>query len=592
MNAMAQGPKPFSFTRSVIRSESDVVSVRQRARRLAELLGFDRRDQTRMATAVSELARNAFIHGGGGGEAEFSVELTAQPQVFTARISDSGPGIETVEAVLSGDHPPDNGMGLGIVSARRLLDRFEIVSEPGKGVTISAGIEFPKRARRLERADLASLAKALEKESASDLLTMMREQNRELVQALEDIDRREEESRKLTQELGDTNRGVVALYAELDERAEQLRKASESKTRFLSNMSHEFRTPLNSILALSRLLLDRVDGELSPEQERQVGYIRRSVETLLDLVNDMLDLSKVEAGKTDVRPVEFSVSGLLAALRGALKPLLTNPSVELTFEIDKACPDLYTDEAKVSQILRNLISNALKFTERGEVRVAAVWRPDDGAVDFSVKDTGIGIADEDQERIFEEFAQVDSKLQRKVKGTGLGLSLSRSLAKLLGGTLTVESAVNAGSTFTLSIPASVSDQANPPAAEQGQPRKVLLVDDDDMFRYVMRQIVSNAPEYRLIEAKDGEEGLLMARTEAPDVVILDLQMPGMDGFAVFEALAADPETQPIPIVVLTSLAVDAGLNSRFPPGTRLLSKNMISRESVSLFLREAAQAAR
>ena len=186
-----------------------------------------------------------------------------------------------------------------------------------------------------------------------------------------------------------------------------MRKASELKTRFLSNMSYEFRTPLNSILALLRLLLDRVDGELTPEQERQVGYIRRSVEALLELVNDMLDLSKVEAGKTDLRPVEFSVSGLLAALRGALKPLLTNPSVELTFEIDKTCPDLFTDEAKVSQILRNLISNALKFTERGEMRVAAVWRPNDGAVDFCVKDTGIGIAEQDQERIFEEFAQVE-----------------------------------------------------------------------------------------------------------------------------------------------------------------------------------------
>ena len=551
---------------------------------------FDRRDQTRMATAVSELARNAFTHGGGG-EAEFSVELGEQPQALMARVSDSGPGIETVEAVLSGDHPSANRMGLGLVGARRLLDRFEIVSEPGKGVTVLAGIEFPKRARRLERADLAALAKALEKESGADLLTILREQNRELIQALEDIDRREEEGRKLTQELGDTNRGVVALYAELDERAEQLRKASELKTRFLSNMSHEFRTPLNSILALSRLLLDRVDGELSPEQERQVGYIRRSVETLLDLVNDMLDLSKVEAGKTDVQPIEFSVSGLLAALRGTLKPLLTNPSVELTFEIDKACPDLYTDEAKVSQILRNLISNALKFTERGEVRVAAVWRPNDGAVDFCVKDSGIGIAEQDLERIFEEFAQINSKLQRKVKGTGLGLSLSRSLAKLLGGTLTVESALNEGSTFTLSIPASISDRAKTPLEEQAQPRKVLLVDDDDMFRYVMRQIISNAPEYRLLEAKDGEEGLRMARAETPDVVILDLQMPEMDGFAAFEALTAEPQTQRIPIVVLTSLTVDAGLNARFPPGTQLLSKNMISRESVSLLLREAMQAA-
>ena len=136
----------------------------------------------------------------------------------------------------------------------------------------------------------------------------MREQNRELMQSLEEIRRRDEESKQLNQELGDTNRGVVALYAELDERAEQLRKASELKSRFLSHMSHEFRTPLNSVLALSRLLLDRIDGELTAEQERQIGYIRRSAESLLELVNDLLDLSKVEAGKVDIKPAHFTVA--------------------------------------------------------------------------------------------------------------------------------------------------------------------------------------------------------------------------------------------------------------------------------------------
>ena len=303
-------------------------------------------------------------------------------------------------------------------------------------------------------------------------------------------------------------------------------------------MSYEFRTPLNSILALSRLLLDRVDGELSPEQERQVGYIRRSVETLLDLVNDMLDLSKVEAGKTDVRPIEFSVSGLLAALRGALKPLLTNPSVELTFEIDKACPDLYTDEAKVSQILRNLILNALKFTERGEVRVAAVWRPDDGAVDFSVKDTGIGIADEDQERIFEEFAQVDSKLQRKVKGTGLGLSLSRSLAKLLGGTLTVESAVNEGRhspfRFRRRSPTGRSaGRGTRPAKESSFGRR---------RRHVPLRHASDRQQCAGVSVDRGERrgrGTAHGPNRSPGRRHSRSADAGMDGFAVFEALAAD-----------------------------------------------------
>ena len=220
----------------------------------------------------------------------------------------------------------------------------------------------------------------------------MREQNRELMQSLDEIRRREEESQQLNQELGDTNRGVVALYAELDGRAEQLRQASELKTRFLSNMSHEFRTPLNSVLALSRLLLDRIDGDLTAEQERQVGYIRRSAESLLDLVNDMLDLAKVEAGKAEIKPVRFAVTSLFGALRGALKPLLTSTAVELLFESPKDLPPLYTDEAKVAQILRNLISNALKFTEEGEVRVTARTSENGASIIFSVRDTGIGIA--------------------------------------------------------------------------------------------------------------------------------------------------------------------------------------------------------
>src|SRR5262249_49382219 len=230
----------------------------------------------------------------------------------------------------------------------------------------------------------------LKREDAIDPLAALRDQNRELIQSLEEIRRREEESKQLNQELGDTNRGVVALYAELDERAEQLRTASELKTRFLSNMSHEFRTPLNSILALSRLLLDCIDGELTPEQERQVGYIRRSAESLLELVNDLLDLAKVEAGKVDVKATSFTVSSLFGALRGALRPLLVSPSVELIFDNVDDMPELVTDEAKVAQILRNLISNALKFTEKGEVRVRAHYEAEPKLAIFSVRDTGIG----------------------------------------------------------------------------------------------------------------------------------------------------------------------------------------------------------
>jgi signal transduction histidine kinase len=573
-----------------IENEGDVVAVRQRARRLAELLGFERQDQTRIATAVSELARNAFGYAGGG-RAEFLVHPNASPQVFTIKIVDKGPGIADVQSILDGQYRSQSGMGLGIVGARRLMDHFKIESKLAKGTLVEIGHNLPGRAAPLVQAKLTEIVSTLQKENTADPLAALREQNRELLQSLEDIRRREEESKQLDQELSDTNRGVVALYAELDERAEQLRQASELKTRFLSHMSHEFRTPLNSVLALSRLLLDRIDGDLTAEQERQVGYIRRSAESLLELVNDLLDLAKVEAGKVDVKPVLFTVGNMFGGLRGALKPLLTSPEVELIFDAPVQMPDMFTDEAKVTQIVRNLISNALKFTERGEVRVAARVDETKGRVNISVRDTGIGIAPADCERIFDEFSQVETRIQKRVKGTGLGLPLSRSLAILLGGELTVESVLGQGSIFTLSIPPERGDPTKARRGSDGSRKRVLLIDDDETFRYVMRQIVTSEPRYEFIEASDGDMGLKAAREQSPDVIILDLQMPTVDGFTVLQELTADSRTSVTPVIVSTSMNVNAELKARLPTGTRVISKNTISRENVSLFLRDATAGA-
>jgi CheY-like chemotaxis protein/two-component sensor histidine kinase len=337
---------------------------------------------------------------------------------------------------------------------------------------------------------------------------------------------------------------------------------------------------------LSRLLLDRIDGELSPEQDRQVGFIRRSAESLLELVNDLLDLAKVEAGKVDVKANHFSVSSLFGGLRGALKPLLVSASVELIFDNSDDMPELVTDEAKVAQILRNLISNALKFTEKGEVRVRAEYEAERQLVIFTVRDTGIGIAPKDLSRIFEEFSQVDTRLQKGVKGTGLGLPLSRSLAELIGGTINVESVVGQGSVFSVIIPSTLAGTAFIPPTELSK-KRVLVIDDDDTFRYILRQIIGNEPRYEVFEARDGREGLQQARDQRPDVIVLDLQMPNVDGFTVLQELNADQRTSIIPVIVSTSLAANADLKARLPVGTRLISKNLISRENISLFLRNA-----
>lgn len=255
----------------------------------------------------------------------------------------------------------------------------------------------------------------------------------------------------LNAELAETNQGVVALYAELDDKAIALREASELKSRFLSYMSHEFRTPLGAIRSIARLLLDHMDGPLTGEQTKQVKFIQQSAVELSETVNDLLDLAKIEAGRISISPAWFELVDLFEAIRGMFKPLLTNDAVSLILEEPAEMPRIFTDDKKLSQILRNFISNAMKFTTAGEIRVAA-RRVSDGDVVFSVADTGIGIAPEHHQSIFKDFIQIDSPLQRKWRGTGLGLSLSKKLAELLGGRVAMESQPGVGSTFSVTIP--------------------------------------------------------------------------------------------------------------------------------------------
>jgi len=255
----------------------------------------------------------------------------------------------------------------------------------------------------------------------------------------------------LRSELEETNRGVVALYAELEDNAVQLREAADLKSRFLSYMSHEFRTPLASITSIAGILLADMDGPLTAEQRRQVQYVQGSVRELSEMVDDLLDLAKVEAGRISISPEWFEMVDLFSALRGMFKPIVGEGSVSLIFEETDSVPRIYTDDKKLSQILRNFISNALKFTPEGEVRVTARALPAD-RVEFAVTDTGIGIAREHLPALFSDFVQLDTRVQKRLRGTGLGLSLCRKFALLLGGHVGVESTEGKGSRFFVVIP--------------------------------------------------------------------------------------------------------------------------------------------
>ncbi|MDJ0389330.1 ATP-binding protein [Roseomonas sp. E05] len=554
--------------------EMDVAAARQSARHIAEMLGLEPRGQTRMATAVSEVARHAVQHG--GGEARLLLLGAPQP-AFCAVIRHHAPS----------PAPPSARPGgplSGIEAAQRLADLVHQDVLPGGERQIRLTILLPPRAAAPPPEEII---RRLRTEQIADPHRALYEQNIELVRSLDELRQRQEEMVRLNAELEDTNRGVVALHAELDERAEALRRASELKSRFLSNMSHEFRTPLNSILALSRLLLERADGPLTAEQEKQVQLMRRSAENLMEMVDDLLDLAKVEAGKVTLRPAVFSVAEMFGGLRASLRPLQPNAAVELTFDDATGLPPLHADEGKVAQILRNFVSNGLKFTQAGTVRVSAALEGE--TMVLTVADTGIGIAPEDLERVFDEFSQVESAQvagggRARHKGTGLGLPLSRRLAELLGGRITVESRLGEGSVFRLCLPLGLPVQPDLASLAPAGAASVLVIDDDESFRYVFRQWIGELG-YPVIEASGGREGLAMARAALPRAIMLDLRMPDFDGFAVLRGLAEMPETRAIPVVIATASVIDAGLQAMLPPGAILLPKESLGRDAIARALR-------
>jgi signal transduction histidine kinase/CheY-like chemotaxis protein len=542
----------LNLLRMEIRREHDVVLVRQRARQIASALRFDSQDQTRIATALSEIARNAFQYASGG-VVEF--QILKNPAALQISVSDKGRGIADINDILAGKYVSPTGMGLGIIGARRLMDIFSVETS-SQGTTIQIGKSIPAKFPVFGKKELDSLLAKIEHQGPQDAYEELQQQNQELLRTLDELRARQSELAQLNRELDETNRGVVALYAELDDRADFLQRASELKSHFLSNMSHEFRTPLNSIAALSQILLDHLDGDLSSEQEKQVRLIKNSAQDLTDLVNDLLDLAKVEAGKVTIRPSQFDVSTLFSALRGMLRPLLAqNSSVKLVFDDPEHDIQIFSDEGKVSQILRNFISNALKFTERGEVRVSVALGHDNTA-SFSVSDTGIGIGQADQERIFQEWTQVEGKLQKVAKGSGLGLPLSRKLSQLLGGNVHVKSQVGIGSTFTVTIPISFEGQTEvvyvPDVKRELDANKfpVLVVEDNREALFVYEKYLKGS-KFQAIPATNIAEARHAVSSFRPKAIVLDVLLQGEHSWDFLRDLKGDPATRDIPVYVIT-----------------------------------------
>ncbi len=386
--------------------------------------------------------------------------------------------------------------------------------------------------------------------------------------------------------LDQKNTALNEIQVELEERARELQRASKYKSEFLANMSHELRTPLNSSMILAKLLAENAAGNLNNEQVQFANSIYSAGNDLLNLINDILDISKVEAGKLELVPELIPVQRLVDSLRMTFEPLANQKQLGFSARVVEGTPaSLFTDHQRLEQILKNLLSNAIKFTEQGEISIE-ISPAADGAIAFAVTDSGIGIAEENQALIFEAFQQADGSISRRYGGTGLGLSISRDLASLLGGSIHVRSVPGEGSTFTLILPPelpAVQEEVPPQALPVREPapsssvsntkppapvaervffeddrnkvvdanRSVLIIEDDVDFAGVLYDLAHEL-QYRCLVTNTATEGLEIATEFLPDAILLDIGLPDASGMTVLQKLKANPLTRHIPVHIVSA----------------------------------------
>jgi HAMP domain-containing protein/CheY-like chemotaxis protein len=456
-----------------------------------------------------------------------------------------------------------------------------------------------------QQEELQQTNKELEEQAASLKASeeLLQQQQEELQQTNEELEEKAALLEEQNERIELKNREIELARKALEEKAEQLALSSKYKSEFLANMSHELRTPLNSLLILARLLADNPDGNLSVKQIEFAQTIYTAGSDLLDLINDILDLSKVEAGKMDVNPSHVDLEGVRAYVDRTFRPVAEQKSLDFELEVaPDAPPTILTDEQRLQQVLKNLLSNAFKFTDAGSVHFRCLWEEGgarfasetlsscESVVCFEVEDTGIGIAPDKLRLIFEAFQQADGTTSRRYGGTGLGLSISREIARLLGGEIHAESTHGQGSTFRLYLPPVLPPAAEPSVRESGpvemiwgkrevlpaddEPatpdaslllpsqvaddravldagdRVVLIVEDDADFARTILEIARERG-FKGLVALRGDTGLALAQEYRPDAIVLDMQLPVVDGWALLERLKRDPGTRHIPVHIVS-----------------------------------------
>ncbi len=429
-----------------VRREADIVKVRDRVRRLAREMGFDSTTQIKITTAVSEVTRNIYEYAKQGAITLLLAERGPDTGLqVTAR--DDGPGIDeaTLNAILRGRYQSASGLGVGLAGTRKLMDEFDIQTAEGQGTRVAIIKWLPRAVASDLRDRLQELRAQLEDELDDSALEELQKQNRDLVAVLEELEEKRAELERVNDALEETNR-------ELNEANAKLSEVAEMKEEFLALTTHDLRSPLTVISGVISFFTSGRLGELTPEQKNMVAMMERNAQSLIELVNDLLDASKLESGTMRLDVASIDLRALVDELHETMEPLVREKGLTLEEAMPADLPLVEADRAKLRRVLVNLISNAIKFTGRGgEISVRAVR--EDGEVRVAVSDTGVGIAPEDVARLFDKYEQARSRATRGEKGTGLGLYITKQLVELHGGEIKVESELGKGSTFSFTLPA-------------------------------------------------------------------------------------------------------------------------------------------